>query len=69
LTEEEAVAVGATLSLYDVTEQDRVPTELGSTGEVKRRKLAVQAKEAYQKGKDPREVREKTLSYAEFDLK
>ena len=36
--------------------------------QVKRRELAMSAREKYQKGKDPREVRGKTLSYAEFDL-
>lgn len=36
--------------------------------QVKRRNLAMDARKSYQKGKDPREVRDKTLSYAEFDL-
>lgn len=36
--------------------------------QVKRREDAMKAREQYQRGKDPRDVRGKTLSYAEFDL-
>eukprot|EP00752_Nemacystus_decipiens_P004889 g4449.t1 len=68
LTEQEQDAVNAATLLYDSTPQLQELTEKGTVGEVKRRELAMSAREKYQKGKDPREVRGKTLSYAEFDL-
>jgi len=37
-------------------------------GFVKRKQLAEQAKKDYQRGKDDREVRDKTLAYGEIDL-
>lgn len=43
-------------------------TDTAPTLQVKRAALAMKAREQYQRGKDPREVRDKTLSYAEFDL-
>ncbi|CAM9980937.1 unnamed protein product [Scytosiphon promiscuus] len=68
LTEEEQDAVTTATSLYDSTPKLQEITEKGTVGEVKRRELAMSAREKYQRGKDPRDVRGKTLSYAEFDL-
>ncbi|CAN0468519.1 unnamed protein product, partial [Discosporangium mesarthrocarpum] len=36
--------------------------------QVKRRQAALEAKKRYQQGRDLREVRDKTLAYAEFDF-
>ncbi|CAM9107152.1 unnamed protein product [Pylaiella littoralis] len=68
LTEEEQDAVTDATLLYDSKPALQELTEKGTIGEVKRRELAMSARETYQRGKDPREVRDKTLSYAEFDL-
>jgi hypothetical protein len=55
--------------LFDPTEEDKALTESGTVGYVKRRSAAEEAKTAYQKGKSDRDVRDKTLRYAEVDLK
>mmetsp|Transcript_22252 Transcript_22252/g.29088 ORF Transcript_22252/g.29088 Transcript_22252/m.29088 type:complete len:334 (+) Transcript_22252:88-1089(+) len=68
LSEEEEVIVGSISNVFDATEKDRQITERGTIGEVNRKKKAESAKTAYQKGKDPREVRDRTLNYAEIDL-
>lgn len=68
LPEADQAAVDAVEALFDPTEEDRSLTEAGTVGFVKRRTIAEKAKEAYQKGRDDRDVRDKTLYYAEIDL-
>ena len=68
LSEEEQAAVDAVEAIFDPTEEDRSLVEAGTVGFVKRKTLAENAKAAYQKGKDDRDVRDKTLYYAEVDL-
>lgn len=68
LSEEEQAAVDGVEALFDPTEEDRSLVEAGTVGFVKRKQLAETAKEAYQSGRDDREVRDKTLYYAEIDL-
>mmetsp|Transcript_11511 Transcript_11511/g.22379 ORF Transcript_11511/g.22379 Transcript_11511/m.22379 type:complete len:326 (+) Transcript_11511:36-1013(+) len=68
LTEEEQAVVVGINNVYDATEKERVLTEAGTVGETARKKKAAEARAAYQKGKDPREVRDRTLNYAEMDL-
>eukprot|EP00611_Tribonema_gayanum_P013097 TRINITY_DN2386_c0_g1_i2.p1 TRINITY_DN2386_c0_g1~~TRINITY_DN2386_c0_g1_i2.p1 ORF type:complete len:332 (+),score=108.63 TRINITY_DN2386_c0_g1_i2:86-1081(+) len=67
LSEEEASALEAVSSLYDVTDADKALTERGTAGEVKRKQAAEKFKLDYQRGKDVREVRDKTLAYAEVE--
>jgi len=67
LSETEQAAVDAVKALYDPTEEAQSLTEAGTVGFVKRKALAEKAKEAYQKGRDDRDVRDKTLYYAEID--
>lgn len=55
--------------IFDATAEDKEDTELGTKGFVKRKKQAEQAKADYQRGKDARDVRDKTLAYGEIDLR
>jgi len=68
LSEDEQAAVDAVEALYDPKEEDLALTEAGTVGFVRRKQLAEKAKESYQQGRDDREVRDKTLYYAEIDL-
>lgn len=68
LSEEEQAAVDRVTAIFDPKESDRELTEAGTVGEVARKQQALKAKDAYQAGKNDRDVRDKTLSYAEVDL-
>ena len=54
--------------MFDPLEEDRILTEAGTVGLVRRKQIADAAKASYQKGRSDREVRDKTLYYAEVDL-
>lgn len=68
LEEDEIEAVNNVTNIFDPSEEDQVLLEKGTVGETRRKKEALMAKQEYQKGKDPREVRDKTLGYAEIDM-
>jgi hypothetical protein len=55
--------------LLNPSEEDKSMTEAGTVGFVKRKEAAEDAKAQYQRGKDSREVRDKTLYYAEIDAR
>jgi len=68
LTEAEEAATSAVASAYDNAAWEQEITEEGSKGYVNRRRLANEAKLAYQEGKMDREVRDKSLRYSETNL-
>merc|ERR1712146_769095 len=65
---DEIDAVNNVTNIFDPSEDDKVLLEKGTVGESRRKQEALLAKQEYQKGKDPREVRDKTLGYAEIDM-
>merc|ERR1712146_63349 len=68
LEEQEIEAVNSVTDIFDPSDDDKVLLEKGTVGESRRKQEALLAKQEYQKGKDPREVRDKTLGYAEIDM-
>eukprot|EP00978_Attheya_sp_CCMP212_P026205 scaffold85724_cov50-Attheya_sp.AAC.10 len=68
LTEEEEEAVYRVVNGFDSKPWEKELTEAGTKGYVNRRRQAVESKEAYQKGKLARDMKDKSLRYSEADL-
>ncbi|CEL98332.1 unnamed protein product [Vitrella brassicaformis CCMP3155] len=68
LSDSEAAAVSLVNGIYDASEEDKRMTERGSIGRTRRQLEADRIAEEFAEGKDPREVRGKTITYSEVDL-